>query len=140
MEFLKELTLKKRLLLLVSFLIFPIFIIVLSTFLLGIEKLNRINVETDGLFHIGTHSRLVLLIQQHRGLEYLYINGYKTKEVESRLLSLESEISSIFSKCISHCNEENDKKKLEDSRRKISELTSKKNLYLQRFLLRNILS
>ncbi len=55
MKFLKNLTLKKRLLLLVVLLIVPLFVIVVNTVFSGLREINRINIETSkGSYKVGS--------------------------------------------------------------------------------------
>jgi len=55
MKFLKNLTLKRRLLLLVFLLIVPLFVIVANTVFSGLREINRINIETSkGSYKVGS--------------------------------------------------------------------------------------
>ncbi|GAB6076455.1 EAL domain-containing protein [Desulfurobacterium crinifex] len=127
MKFLKNLTLKKRLLLLVALLIFPLLVIVANTVFSGLREIDKINNELEGLKHLKVHTRLVLLIQRHRGLTFLYLNG--GKEVEGRIRKLESEIDSILSNCIEHCKDERVKEKLKRFKEVFGKLKIEDDLY-----------
>ncbi|MEO2068891.1 MAG: hypothetical protein ABGX27_05195 [Desulfurobacteriaceae bacterium] len=76
-NFLKSLSIKGRLFLLVVLTVASLFALTANTLIFELKEIGKINEEMESLKHSKVHVKLVFLLQKHRGLTYLYSYGKK---------------------------------------------------------------
>jgi diguanylate cyclase (GGDEF)-like protein len=121
-EILKRISLKKRLILLVLIFAVPFQLLTGYAILTGVNKVTKLNNEIKGIEHAKRYTNLIFLLQRHRGLLYIYMNGFSDPKVKEELLKLEEEMNGYFEECIEKCEDEEIKRRLESFNKEYREL------------------
>ncbi|TCK05341.1 EAL domain-containing protein [Phorcysia thermohydrogeniphila] len=110
-RFWNKFSIRARILMLISLVIFPMVLMTGKSVYSGISKYIKKDKELRCIEHIKHHIYIVSLLQKHRGLLSIYLNG--DKRVKERVLDLEREIKEQFKECLRRCKEPEKKKDLE---------------------------
>ena len=96
---------------LISLVIFPMVLMTGESVYSGISEYIRKDKELNCIKHLKHHIYIVSLLQKHRGLLSIYLNG--DERVKERILDLEQEIRKQFEECLKRCKDSKKKEDLE---------------------------
>jgi len=101
LKFWNRFSIRARILILILLVIFPLTLMMGSSIYSGVSQYVKKRRELEAIEHIKHHVNILSLLQKHRGLMFIYLEG--DKRVEERIQSLEEEIKRRFEECLKKC-------------------------------------